>query len=236
MDTGVGHGRAPDPDAGGSSGQPATGEPGTTFIAIEAPTGPPLPPQPVYEDVPTTILDLRQAFAEAGPHGAPPLGIVASEQERPVRAGVAFVVVLLVIAGVATGLVMGVAAAGKAVYAKLSGPKDCSAAQVSDGVALESWLTPVSVAAGPGIDIVRTGCVTPGVLDPLTGQSAAITVRAGRPTNAVVTALKRRDCTLGTPSQSGVRTCTVEVGGRLGSVELRPAKDRRTTTFTVAFR
>ena len=97
MDTGVEHGRQPDggagqasPDGGGGPGRESTGR------DVARPHRP--PPMPVYEDAPTTILDLRAVFAEAGPQDAPPLGVVTVERERPVRAALAFMGVLGLIA------------------------------------------------------------------------------------------------------------------------------------------
>lgn len=193
--------------------------------------------RPVYDDAPTMILDLRAAFAEAGPSDAPPLGIVQVEREHPVRAGLAFLAVLGLIAAGAGGLVVATAAIGKAAYDRFAGPPQCTTAQVADGDALAGWLTDLTrETVGTGTKIVRTGCTTAGVLDPLDGQSAAITVGASKPDDKVIAALKQRDCSFGQSSTTGVRSCTVEIGSRLAAVELRPSKDRTVTTFTVSFR
>ena len=225
MDTGVEHGRQPDP-AGDAGRGPHGGY-------THAPA-----PAPVYDDQPTTILDLRRAFAEAGPQDAPPLGIVTVEREHPLRAALAFLAVLVLIAAAAGALVMGVAKVGQSLYDKSSAPPTCSAAQVANGAALEGFLGDVrSAAAGVSADVVRGGCTTEGAADPLTGQSAALTVPAGKQTSAVSAALKEgHDCQFGQASLSGVRVCTVSLGDRLAAVELRPAKNKKTTTFTVTFR
>lgn len=192
---------------------------------------------PVYEDAPTTILDLRAVFAEAGPRDAPPLGVVTVEREHPVRAALAFMGMLGLIAVAAGGAVAGVAAAGKAVYAKVSGPAQCSAGQVAAGAALEQWLLEAArQAAGDAAEVARTGCATAGVTAPPEGQAVSTTVAAGKPTAKVVAALKTLDCTFGQASASGVRTCTVTVADRLAALELRPAKDKKSTTFTVTYR
>ena len=225
MDTGVEHGRQPDP-AGDAGRAPQAGY-------THAPA-----PAPVYDDQPTTILDLRRAFAEAGPKDAPPLGIVTVEREHPLRAALAFMAVLALIAGAAGGLVMGIASVGKSLYEKSSAPPTCSATQVANGTALTGFLTDVKAAAADvTADVVRTGCATEGAADPLTGQSAALTVPAGKQTSAIASVLKsEHDCQFGQASLSGVRVCSVALGDRLAAVELRPAKNKKTTTFTVAFR
>ena len=231
MDTGVEHGRQPDPAGGRDTG--THGAQAGPDVVRYAPA-----PAPVYDDVPTTILDLRQAFAEAGPQNAPPLGVVAVEREHPLRAALAFLAVLALIAGAAGGLVMGVAAIGKSLYDKTSAPPTCSVGQVADGKALVDFVSEVrSQAPGVTADVVRTGCATEGLADPLTGQSAALTVAAGKQTSAVSSALaKQHDCQFGQASLSGVRLCTVAIGERAAAVELRPAKNKKTTTFTVTFR
>lgn len=227
MDAGVEHGRQPDP--AGDAGQ----EPQGGYSGMHAPA-----PAPVYDDQPTTILDLRRAFAEAGPEDAPPLGVVTVQREHPFRAALAFLGVLALIAGAAGGLVLGIATVGKNLYEKSSAPPTCSAAQVANGTALADFLTDVaSGAAGVTAEVVRAGCTTEGITDPLTGQSAALTVPAGKQTSAVAAVLaKKHECQFGQASQSGVRICSVPLGTRLAAVELRPAKDRKTSTFTVAFR
>ena len=221
MDTGVEHGRQQDPaDDGGSPygyGGPA--------------------PAPVYDDQPTTILDLRRAFAEAGPQDAPPLGIVTVEREHPVRAALAFLAVLAVIAGVAGGVVMGIASLGKSLYAKTSAPPTCSATQVADGKALQDLLAGVKArAANVTADVVRTGCSTQGAADPGTGESAALTVPAKQVAAVSKVLVDQHDCQFGQASVSGVRVCTVTLGTGLAAVELRPAKNKKTTTFTVTLR
>jgi len=250
MDTGVEHGQHPDTGAAG----PPDGTGG------RAPQGPAARPHPAHgehashrghhvappdvaarrvplDDVPTTILDLRTAFAEAGPQDAAPLGVVTVEREHPARAALAFLAVLALIAGVASGIVVGTARAGQAVYDRLFGPPQCTAAQVADGSSLEAWLLAVmQEAAGPTAKVVRVGCVTEGVLDPLTGQAASATVGAGKTADKLVARLKKRDCTLGTATPSGRRSCTVSVGGRLAVLELRPAGSKKTVTVTVSFR
>ncbi len=236
MDTGVEHGRQPDggagqasPDGGGGPGRESTGR--DVARAYRQ------PPMPVYEDAPTTILDLRAVFAEAGPQDAPPLGVVTVERERPVRAALAFMGVLGLIAVAAGGAVVGTAAAGKALYERVSGPPQCSASQVAAGAALETWLLDAArQAAGGAAEVARTGCMTEGIVVPPEGQAVSTTVAAGKPTSKVVAALKSRDCTFGQASPSGVRTCTVTVANKLAALELRPAKDKKTTTFTVTYR
>lgn len=239
MDTGVDRGRGPDPAGGQGTGAagPGVRSDVTSDVVPDVVRYAPAP-APVYDDVPTTILDLRQAFAEAGPHDAPPLGIVAVEREHPLRAALAFLAVLALIATAAGGLVMGVAAVGKSLYERSAAPATCSAGQVADGTALVGFLTEVrSAVPGVAADVVRTGCATEGLADPLTGQSAALTVTAGKQTSALSSVLtKKHDCQFGQASLSGVRICTVSIGTQLGTVELRPAKDKKTTTYTVTFR
>jgi hypothetical protein len=235
MDTGVEHGHQPDGGAAQASPD-GGGRPGRKRAGREVATPVRQPPMPVYEDAPTTILDLRAVFAEAAPD-APPLGVVTVEREHPVRAALAFMGVLGLIAVAAGGAVVGTAAAGKAIYAKVSGPATCSAAQVAAGAALEQWLLDAArQAAGNGAKVDRTGCTTEGIVDPLEGQAVATTVAAGKPTAKVVAALKSRDCTFGQASPSGVRSCTVTIADNLAALELRPAKDKKTTTFTVTYR
>jgi hypothetical protein len=231
MDTGVEHGRQPDP-AGDAGREPQGGYAGSY------PSTPRPAPAPVYDDQPTTILDLRRAFAEAGPQDAPPLGVVTVQREHPLRAALAFMAVLALIAGAAGGLVMGIASVGKSLFAKSSAPPTCSATQVASGTALADFLSGVaSSASGVTAEVVRAGCRTEGVADPLTGQSAALTVPAGKQTSAVTSVLtKQHDCQFGQASLSGVRVCSVPLGTGLAAVELRPAKNKKSTTFTVTFR
>jgi hypothetical protein len=194
--------------------------------------------RPAVDDAPTTILDLRTAFAEAGPRDAAPLGVVTVEREHPARAGLAFLAVLALIAAVAGGAVVGTAKAGQAVYDRLFGPAQCTATEVADGSALEAWLLAVMrEASGPTAKVNRIGCLTEGVLDPLTGQAVTSTVGAGKPEKALVAMLKKKhDCTLGAATPSGRRSCTVSVAGRLAVLELRPAANKKTVTATVSFR
>jgi hypothetical protein len=182
------------------------------------------------------ILDLRTAFAQAGPHGAGPLGLVRVEREHPARAGLAFLAVLALIAAAAGGAVVGAAAAGRAVYDRLFGPAQCTASQVADGAALEAWLLGATrEALGEKAAVTRSGCLTEGVLDPLTGQSASARAAVGKPSTRLLASLTKRDCTLGPASRAGTRSCTVRVGGRLAVVEVRP-KPAKSVTVTVSFR
>ena len=159
---------------------------------------------PVYEDVPTTILDLRAVFAEAGPEDAPPLGVVTVEREHPLRAALAFMGVLGLIALAAGGVVVGTAALGKAVYAKVSGPATCSAAQVASGAALEQWLLDAArQAAGEGARVNRTGCVTEGVVDPLEGQAVSTSVGVGKPTSRSSRRSRAATAPSGRPAPAG---------------------------------
>jgi hypothetical protein len=241
MDTGVEHGRQPD------TGEPAASATGSPDDAVTGPgpaehapgpTTQALPALTYDDDAPTMILDLRAAFAEAGPPGAAPLGIVESTPERPVRAAIAFLAVLALIAGVAGGVVVAVASAGRAVYASVFGPAQCSAAQVADGATLENWLRGVlDSAAAQDVEVLRTGCVTVDVLDPLTGQAASATVAAGGVAKKVEGALKETvDCTFGAASSTGAKFCTVNIGTRLGVVSYRPAADKKTVEISVNYR
>ncbi len=235
MDTGVQHGPQPDVHAPTTDGTSGPG--GGDSPVHDGEDGPAAPSRAVpHDDVPTTILDLRTAFAEAGAEDSPPLGMVQVEREHPMRAAIAFLAVLAFIALAAGAVVVGVVRAGHAVYDRVAGPASCSQRQVADGAALETWLLATTRSAvGASAAVRRTGCVTAGGLDPLTGQSATTTVRAGTATTRMVAVLKKRGCTLGAASPSGRRTCTVEVGGRLTSVELKPDRAKKTTVVTVNF-
>jgi hypothetical protein len=236
MDTGVEHGPPPDLGAGTppSGVQPRSVAGGHDHAGHHV-SHHAVPAQHDPDDIPTTILDLRTAFAQAGSQAAAPLGVVRVEREHPLRAALAFMAVLALIAGAAGGIVVGIAAAGKAVYAKLAGPAECSTQQVADGAALEAWLLAVMRdTVGPTARVARFGCAATGALDPLSGQSAAATIGAGRSATRLVAVLRKRDCTLGTASSSGTRSCTAEIGTRLVVVEVRPRAGNVTTT--VSFR